>query len=31
MIFTLRLNEAGQICWIYTLRNPVKLALVSAR
>ena len=26
MIFTLRLNGAGQICWIYALRNPEKLA-----
>jgi len=26
MIFTLRLNAAGKICWIYTLRNPNKLA-----
>lgn len=29
MIFTLRLNEAGQIAWIYMLRNPEKLALVE--
>lgn len=31
MIFTLRLNELGQIAWIYTLRNPQKLAVVESR
>jgi RNA polymerase sigma-70 factor (ECF subfamily) len=31
MIFTLRLNEQGQVAWIYTLRNPHKLALVAQR
>ncbi len=31
MIFTLRLNAAGQICWIYMLRNPHKLELVKSR
>ncbi len=31
MILTLRLNEQGQISWIYTLRNPHKLALVKGR
>ncbi|NND67703.1 MAG: RNA polymerase sigma factor SigJ [Halioglobus sp.] len=31
MIFTLRLNDAGEICWIYTLRNPHKLELVRLR
>ncbi len=30
MIFTLRLNSQGQICWIYTLRNPLKLATVMS-
>jgi RNA polymerase sigma-70 factor (ECF subfamily) len=30
MIFTLRLNRRGQICWLYTLRNPHKLAIASA-
>lgn len=29
MIFTLRLNDAGEVAWIYTLRNPEKLALVE--
>ena len=29
MIFTLRLNQRGQICWLYTLRNPQKLAFVK--
>jgi RNA polymerase sigma-70 factor (ECF subfamily) len=29
MIFTVRLNRQGQICWIYTLRNPEKLAAVK--
>lgn len=31
MIFTLRLNAAGQISWIYMLRNPHKLKLVKSR
>lgn len=31
MIFTLRLNKAGKIAWIYMLRNPQKLALIEAR
>ncbi len=31
MIFTLRLNREGQICWIYTQRNPEKLAAAVAR
>jgi RNA polymerase sigma-70 factor (ECF subfamily) len=31
MILTLRLNSTGQISWIYTLRNPNKLALVKRR
>ncbi len=26
MLFTLRLDENGRICWIYTMRNPDKLA-----
>ncbi|CAA0101801.1 ECF RNA polymerase sigma factor SigJ [Halioglobus japonicus] len=30
MIFTLRLNQRGEICWLYTLRNPQKLAKVRA-
>jgi len=30
MIFTVRLNQRGQICWLYTLRNPQKLAYVKA-
>lgn len=30
MIFTVRLNQRGEICWLYTLRNPVKLAAVNA-
>ena len=30
MIFTVRLNRRGQICWLYTLRNPQKLAIVKA-
>ena len=30
LIFTLRLNQRGQICWLYTLRNPRKLANVRA-
>lgn len=29
MIFTVRLNQRGQICWLYTLRNPHKLAAVK--
>ncbi len=29
MIFTVRLNRRGQICWLYTLRNPHKLACVK--
>lgn len=29
MIMTLRINNAGKISWIYTLRNPVKLAAAS--
>jgi RNA polymerase sigma-70 factor (ECF subfamily) len=29
MIFTVRLNQRGQICWLYTLRNPEKLAVVK--
>ncbi len=29
MILTLRLNDEGLISWIYTLRNPVKLAAVG--
>ncbi len=31
MIFTLRLDEQGRICWIYMLRNPHKLELVRSR
>lgn len=31
MILTLRLNSAGQVCWIYMLRNPHKLELVRSR
>lgn len=31
MIFTLRLNDEGQIAWIYMLRNPEKLAVVERR
>lgn len=31
MIFTLRLNQRGEICWLYTLRNPQKLAGVRAQ
>ncbi|MBK6510531.1 MAG: RNA polymerase sigma factor SigJ [Haliea sp.] len=30
MIFTVRVNQHGQICWLYTLRNPRKLAVVKA-
>jgi RNA polymerase sigma-70 factor (ECF subfamily) len=30
MIFTLRINQRGEICWLYTLRNPQKLAVVKA-
>jgi RNA polymerase sigma-70 factor (ECF subfamily) len=30
MVFTLRLNASGEICWLYTLRNPQKLAQVRA-
>ncbi|MCB1687183.1 MAG: RNA polymerase sigma factor SigJ [Halioglobus sp.] len=30
MIFTIRLNSHGEICWLYTLRNPQKLARVRA-
>ncbi len=30
MIFTIRLNRRGEICWLYTLRNPHKLARVGA-
>jgi RNA polymerase sigma-70 factor (ECF subfamily) len=30
MIFTVRLNRQGEICWLYTLRNPQKLAVVKA-
>jgi RNA polymerase sigma-70 factor (ECF subfamily) len=30
MIFTVRLNRSGEICWLYTLRNPRKLASVQA-
>ena len=30
MIFTVRLNRRGKICWLYTLRNPQKLAAVRA-
>jgi RNA polymerase sigma-70 factor (ECF subfamily) len=30
MIFTVRINQRGEICWLYTLRNPQKLAVVSA-
>ncbi len=30
MIFTVRLNPKGEICWLYTLRNPQKLAIVKA-
>lgn len=29
MVFTLRLNDAGEIVWIYMLRNPEKLAVVE--
>lgn len=28
-IFTIRVNQLGQICWLYTLRNPHKLAVVK--
>ena len=31
VILTLRLNREGQICWIYSLRNPEKLEAVSRR
>ena len=31
MIFTLRLNPEGKISWIYTQRNPEKLAASVAR
>lgn len=31
MIFTLRLDQYGKICWLYTLRNPRKLASVRAQ
>lgn len=30
MIFTVRLNQRGEICWLYSLRNPCKLARVNA-
>jgi RNA polymerase sigma-70 factor (ECF subfamily) len=30
MIFTVRVNQRGEICWLYTLRNPQKLAVVKA-
>ena len=30
MIFTVRLNPRGEICWLHTLRNPKKLAVVKA-
>ena len=30
MIFTVRVNQRGEICWLYTLRNPRKLARVNA-
>jgi len=29
MIFTVRLNQRGEICWLYSLRNPQKLAVVK--
>ncbi len=29
MIFTVRVNPRGEICWLYALRNPVKLACVD--
>ena len=29
LIFTLRLDREGRICWIYTLRNPHKLAAMK--
>jgi RNA polymerase sigma-70 factor, ECF subfamily len=31
MIFTVRLNRQGEICWLYSLRNPQKLASVKSR
>lgn len=31
MVFTVRLNAEGFICWLYTLRNPAKLAAVKAQ
>jgi RNA polymerase sigma-70 factor (ECF subfamily) len=31
MVFTVRLNQHGEICWLYTLRNPQKLAVVQAQ
>ena len=31
MVFTVRLNQRGEICWLYTLRNPQKLAVVQAQ
>jgi RNA polymerase sigma-70 factor, ECF subfamily len=31
MIFTVRLNRLGEICWLYSLRNPLKLANVKSR
>lgn len=30
MIFTVRVNQRGEICWLYSLRNPLKLATVKA-
>lgn len=30
LISTLRVNQHGEICWIYTLRNPQKLARAKA-
>lgn len=31
VILTVRLNEQGKICWVYSLRNPEKLAAVEER
>jgi len=30
MILTVRVNQRGEICWLYSLRNPRKLARVDA-
>lgn len=29
-IFTVRVNQLGQTCWLHTLRNPQKLAVVKS-